>query len=130
MGNQKFSRAELGLIPMSFGNESVSGFDKVDTGYAIACRIIFPGTDILGPNLSIAKIIAYLTAGANAGSVRVYDETNSQTIVEITGITDVTPTIYDSGALSNLPTGEAIWKIEAQGGSGSTIRLEFLTFCP
>lgn len=129
MSNQKFLHAHLCCKSIAFTYDEGSGSYKAEAGYLVVARIVFCGIDKLGFDLDKIKIIAGLVAGSAAGSVRVYDETNSQVITEITNIVAVTPTIYNSGSLSNLPTDEAIWKVEIQGGSGSTICLESLSFC-
>ena len=98
---------------------SVNGasFEKIS-------EFLFSGTDLLGlPTLM--KVIA--RTSATSGDIKVFDSTNSLTIVE-KNITNIPDEIIDMGTLSNLPASEAIFEIQMKrtgGGSTFISALEF-----
>jgi hypothetical protein len=94
-----------GDLTVSFGN----GIKNKDSSYVVEARMIFRGTTVLGTPSNIKGIVE---VGDEVGDIRIYDATNSQEIVEVTGITDTTPAINDFGTISNLPAGEALWEIQ------------------
>jgi len=56
---------------------------------------------------------------ADACGVRLYDHTNAQVIAERLDITDPFPSIVDLGALSNVPTGAAVWEVQVRRVTGN-----------
>ena len=104
-----------------FGDQTGSGMTKTGAGYAVRRYFRFAGTTAIGRTTGfICKFIAYRSVGANTCSVRVYDETNGQVIAEQTGIAAAVRTIY-SLAVSNLPVGESLFRIDLDGGTGTTV---------
>jgi len=90
------------------------------TSYAIVSELIFAGTTMLGTPTEIKAILEM--TGATNMDIRIFDVTNALVIVEKLGNVVPIPTIVDLGALSNLPTGEAIWEVQLRrtGGTGSS----------
>ena len=85
--------------------------------YTTIGYLVFRGTDIVGIPTNI-KVMASLKEVATTDvDVRIYDSTNANVICEVTGITDLIPTLYDLGTLSNLPTVEAVFEIRAKVGT-------------
>lgn len=85
---------------------------------------IYPGTSV--EVLRKVKAVAYAN-NANGGQIRVYDATNAQVIAESGTITSLTPAIVDLGAISNLPSGEAIFEVQAKRNSPATLYVESLS---
>lgn len=79
--------------------------------YEVKATLFFRGTDALGTPTNI-KAIAAAEAAAEPGDLKIYDSTNSQTIAELTGISNLTRSIQDMGALTNLPAGESVWEVQ------------------
>jgi len=79
------------------------------TTYAVRRRWIFRGTNVMGIPTAIKAIMRVVNA--TSGEFRIYDLTNAQTICECT-TTSGTFVIVNSGTISNLPTGEAIFEIQ------------------
>jgi hypothetical protein len=110
----------------TFGDQSGSGITKTGTGYAARRYFRFPGTTAIGRTTGFScYIIAFRTSGTNSCSVRLYNETNGQVIAEQTGIVAVTRTIY-TPTVSNLPAGQALFRIDLDGGSGSAVNCDHL----
>lgn len=86
------------------------------TSYTEIGSFIFRGTNAAGTPTAI-KSVSY-SEGTDSYSIQIYDVTNSKIIAEQTGITGLTPQIEDLGTLSNLPTGEAIFKIFGKKDAG------------
>jgi hypothetical protein len=80
-------------------------------------EFVFRGTTVLGSPTAI-KAIAWRLSGSGTFSMRVYDLTNALEICEVTGLSSAVATIQDFGSLSNLPTGEAMWEVQAKVSSG------------
>lgn len=91
--------------------------------YSILSKFIFRGTLILGIPKKI-KIAGYQTA--TDGTVQIYDVTNSLVIVEKSAITSTIPIIIDLGTLVNLPTGEAVFEIQAKRTGGGAMFVDSL----
>ncbi len=86
------------------------------TTYAPVARFIFEGSTALAVPTKIYVNSWQAAQAGSQGKVRVYDLTNSQLIAESALITSTSSTnIVDLGAISNVPTGRAIWAIEHQG---------------
>ncbi len=86
--------------------------------YEILAFFGFDGTTELGVPTKILAV-AQMT-GATDYSIRVFDETNSLVIAELTGQTNTVPSIVNLGSLTNLPTGPAVFSIQMlRTGTGS-----------
>ena len=87
------------------------------SSYTVAARCVFPGSSLV----TLTKVLATCsTSGGTNMNIRVYDLTNSLVICEKTAITDVTTALHDLGAISNVPSAQAIFEIQysiAGGGS-------------
>jgi hypothetical protein len=108
------------LIP-----EIRTSFPQVDTStegtWVSANSFIFPGTDVIGNHISVAKMIAGVI-DATSGDYRLFDTTNVQEIALVTGDTSVFPSVVSLGALSNLPAGEAIFELQLRRNTGSGVQ--------
>lgn len=85
---------------------------------------VFPGTSVYNPN--IFHMIGSRSAASGSSNLRLYDQTNAQQIALINYT--ATPVAVYSSSLSNLPTGQAIFSVQANrsggGGVGNT-RIHF-----
>lgn len=106
------------------GNANNYLFAKSAT-YAVLTRFAFKGITALGSPTNIKAIIHVKTA-AKPGDVRIYDLTNANAICEVTGISSLTPTLVDLGTLSNLPSGEAMFEVQAKDPLGDEIYISGL----
>jgi len=91
------------------------------TSYTTFYHFLFRGTTEMGTPTNIKVLLAELNSPTSV-SVRIRDLTNGNTIAEQTGLTPSTyPSIdiQDMGALSNLPSGEAIFIVEALRTGGT-----------
>jgi len=95
-----------GIFDLTFTNV-VTG----NTAYTTAHTFIFEGSDAVGVPKAFHIIGGIIDSGA-VQWIRIYDVTNAQVICELTGITSDFPVILDLGALSNVPTGMAIWEVQ------------------
>jgi len=69
--------------------------------------------------LTFLKAILSSNSGGDTGSVKIFDVTNSLTIAEGTGLVLTTaPAIHDLGAISNLPTADAVFEIQIKKDFG------------
>ena len=59
-------------------------------------------------------------------TIRIYDLTNTTIIGEVIGISNISSAIIDLGTLSNLPTGEVMFEVQAKDPSGDEIRISGL----
>jgi len=102
-------------VTMSDGTNSY--ISTVATGYAVLSKFIYTGSSDIG---AITKIYATVSqANGATTSIRIYDVTNALVIAELTGFNDTTTTIKDLGAISNLPSGQAIFEIQAKTSNAS-----------
>jgi len=110
---------------LAFGGDPLS---TQQTSYTTFYHFIFPGTTKMGTPTAI-KVLLAEAGSPTSVSVRIRDITNSNTIATQTGLTPSTyPNIdvQDMGSLSNLPSGEAIFLVEALrsgGGPGNQVVL-------
>lgn len=93
--------------------------------YTIFNKFCFCGTAVAGSPTNI-KIIAHIEKAEDLCSVRIYDVTNSKVICEKTGINNTASQVIDLGTLSNLPTAEAVFEIQAKSTDGDEIRISSL----
>lgn len=114
---------EAASVPLQFVffSNTTDYKEVTSTSYEVIGNFIFKGTDFL--NLEILKIIASKSAAGGTSSLRIYDLTNALEIAEIS-FTATAKQIYSTSTLNNLPTGEALFEIQALkdsgGGSGKT----------
>lgn len=111
---------------LAFGGEPLS---TQQGSYTTFYHFVFPGTTKMGTPSAIKVLLAEINNPSSV-RVRIRDITNSNTIAEQTGLTPPTYpnlTIQDMGTLSNLPSGEAIFLVEASrvggGGPGNLVVL-------
>ncbi len=84
------------------------GFGSTD--YVTGLTFMFPGTYRMGNPKNI-KVMMYISS-STLGDLRIWDETNGNTIAELTDVSAMTKTIKDLGELDNLPIDEAIWELQ------------------
>ena len=85
----------------------------VATSYTALGRFIYPGSTEAGTITRVLAVV-YQTTGSATASIRIYDTTNSLVICELTGFSDVNPTIKDLGTISNVPAGQVIFEVQAK----------------
>jgi hypothetical protein len=79
--------------------------------YVTLQRFIFGGS----ANWSTPQVLKVISKVASAtGAVRVQDVTNALTIAENAAITATSDSIIDLGTISNVPTAEAVWEVQAK----------------
>lgn len=105
-------------IVVSMGDANQSYWYETTKNWDAARVFYFGGTAALGTP-SYFKIVASMTNGY--GQVRLWDVTNSQQLAIIT-YTANTPTVFQTGTFTNLPSGEVVVEVQgredpAQGGS-------------
>ena len=89
------------------------------SSYTVAARCVFPGSSLV----TLTKVLATCsTSGGTNMNIRVYDLTNSLVICEKTAITDVTTALHDLGAISNVPSAQAIFEIQYSIAGGGANR--------
>lgn len=91
--------------------------------YSTYASFEYRGSDIVGAIESI-YVIAGASSGSPAHSVRIYDATNAQVIAEITGATTVAQALESLGAIANLPTGAAIFDIQAKRDAAGAVQFQ------
>lgn len=115
-GDGTFAAAGVGgsnALPFSWAQiQTTSGT------YLAVGAFVFHGTATLGVPTAIT-LVAGMAQAAMSGSFRVQDLTNALTIAEITGNTDLYPSIIDMGTLSNLSAGQAIWEFQIKRDTGN-----------
>lgn len=106
------------------------GTDTASATYETLGLFGYDGSDELGVPTAI-KALVNIT-GATSGSIRIFDETNSLVIAELTGFTETDPTIKDLGAISNVPTSPAVWSIQllrvGTGGDSASVHSVAIKF--
>ena len=106
---------------LNFQTPGAPYVSKTTASYAVFGTFIFEGTTLAG---TIAKIKAIASeSGAGTASVRIFDVTNGLQVCEVTGISGTTLSRYDLGAISNLPTGEAIFEVQGKQSAGNNVRI-------
>lgn len=118
-----------GNIRLTFGQEqkfSIVG-DTSSAAYAALGSFIYRGTDTVAEIVTIKAIGSTQTGGTN-GQFRVRDITNNQNIAESSSFAGVQRQIVDLGTVSNLPTGEAMFEIQAHrvGGPANCVFMDSL----
>ena len=116
---------DVGDVVLNLSGNSQNYLFTKNATYTVLSRFIFRGTIALGTPTNI-KIVAHVKTAAKPGDVKVYDLTNTETICEVTGINGTSSYIIDLGTISNLPSGEAIFEIQAKDPLGDEIRVSGL----
>jgi len=78
---------------------------------------IFRGSNVMGTPSAI-KVLAWVDSGCTC-AIRVQDITNNKTICSNESITGTSEAIGSLGAISNVPTGEALWEVQIYRKVGS-----------
>ena len=98
--------------------------------YETVGRFIFKGGTVIGTPIDI-KIIGHIT-GTTALDCRIQDITNALSIATNTSAaTLLVPTVNSLGAITNIPTGEAVFEVQVQkngGGGGDRARISAVEF--
>ncbi len=93
------------------------------TTWGVLARLPFPGTNSVGSPDTVEVLLSRSNA-TNTVGVRLWDKTNGVAVAQATGLTptadDTDPDIVDLGTVSNLPTGPAVFEIQANSTSAST----------
>jgi len=92
----------------------INGSSRSGAYETVGSRWLYGGT---GGGFSISQVraIGYKDSGGSTTmDIRILDVTNGNVICEITGQDDQDPTIYNLGAISNLPVGEAILECQVK----------------
>jgi len=97
------------------------GRKNLTSTYEFIAPFPFPGTTNFGTPTKI-KIISKGDSIEEI-DIKIEDSTHSLTIVEKTGLIHTVFTITDLGTLSNLPTDEAIFEIQAKSTIGEDLHL-------
>ena len=87
------------------------------TSYVISHAFVYGGSNTDG-TISTCKAICRSSSGVNGMAIRLYDQTNSTLMGQVTNILNTTNTIINI-PVSNVPTGEAILTIQITQASGS-----------
>ncbi len=83
--------------------------------YEDTATFIFQGSDIEGDIRAISVLFRQVGT-TSTSSIRVRDVTNNQTICELTGIGSEGKIRKDLGAISNVPTDEAVFELQCKVG--------------
>ncbi len=101
---------------------------STDTVYANMARFIFRGTSVLGTP-STVKFLARIESPITTADIRIFDQTNSLVIAEITTTNTGDFLIEVDSTLLNLPAGEAVFAVQGRqtgGGGGDGVLLASL----
>lgn len=126
-GKKKSKALNFALAGQSNTN-TVDAFLQVSSSsYTVIFQFIFPGTDLLG-NIEDIFALYEVEDSTETGSIRIYDVDNSNVIAEVTGLDDEEFMRKNLGTISNLPSGAAVFEIQAKTSNASKyIRLSNLT---
>jgi hypothetical protein len=89
---------------------------SIVTTYEAWTSFIFRGSSIWNSPIAF-RLLKYVD-DSTLHSIRIYDVTNGNVIAEQTGLSYTGWIILDMGTLSNIPSGEAIWELQAKRDSG------------
>ena len=103
---------------------------SLTTSYARHSVILWSGTDSR-PQPTKIEILVEPSNASRTWSARVFDVTNGKVIAEATGLSGpTTMTVYDLGAIANVPSTEAVWEFQFKrptgGGSSVSAHLGFV----
>ncbi len=109
-------------IPPDTFNFPVETGETTSGSYEAKQYIAYEGSGSKTPT-KIEAIVEI--SGATSGDIRIFDETNSLTVAELTGFSDASATLKDLGTISNLPVTPAIFSIQllrtGAGGQSATV---------
>jgi len=113
---------------VAFATDSQPNISKsLPNSYGAVSTFEFKGSNIVGVPSKI-KVLESASSAVSTHDIRIYDITNAQVIAEITGLTNMSFQLTDLGAISNIPTGPAIWELQAQrNGGGSLFKVGSIT---
>ncbi len=89
--------------------------NTVSLTYEDTATFIFQGSDVEGGIRAISVLFRQVGT-ASTSSIRVRDVTNSQTICEMSGLGAEGKIRKDLGAISNVPTDEAVFELQCKVG--------------
>ena len=92
--------------------------------YVTSARFIFRGSSVVGTPTAI-RVTHHQSVGGSSHSIRIINA-GSTTIAEATGFTNTTSQIDSLGTISNVPTGETIWEVQALRTTTGEARLSSL----
>lgn len=105
-------------IEVSLSKDENDPYVKIGTAsWTVFTRMRFPGSDIFGV-INQVDVIAEQKDGAGSSAVRIYDATNGNVIATISSISAAGFAIYSTTTVSNIPTGAAVFEVQAQKTSG------------
>jgi len=104
---------------LSFASGSSKHVSTNSPTYESLAHLVYAGSDAVGPILEF-NLNAWVSM--NTGDVRVYDLTSGLEIAELAGISGTAEsTVGDMGAISNLPTGPAVFEVQGKKNGGATV---------
>lgn len=118
----------FGAIPITNTAQIIIDGSTNNTSYENLVSFIYWGT-ANGGSLTALKGIMYKNPNVTSYSARIYDITNDLVIAEVTGLSNDTAAIIDFGAISNLPTGNAIFEIQMfrTGGGAKYVYMDSIS---
>ena len=115
--------------PFVFTTNNNDFIQENNGAYTSVAKISYAGSDRLGIPRSIFGNI--WNDGGISVSIQIFDVTNSLQIAELTGIVSASEAnISDLGALTNVPTGRAVFEIrllQVGGGMGDNAKMSSIT---
>ena len=81
--------------------------------YNILARVIFQGTNVSGAPTAL-KVVSATDNSSGIYGTKITREDTGAVIAEITGQTNTSFQVKDLGAISNLPTDEVVFEIQAK----------------
>lgn len=105
-------------------NISVSATEITNNNYVAVITFNFAGTDNI-KNVSNFKVISYMDNGGTNYSLKLIDLTNNNTICT-TSCSNLIDDVCDMGTVSNLPTSEAIFELQAKVHSTTVATIKTL----
>ena len=92
--------------------------------FVTVARLIFNGSSVVGTPTAI-RVTHHQSVGGSTHSIRIINS-GSTTIASATGFSNTTPQIDSLGTISNVPTGETIWEVQALRTTTGAARLSSL----
>ncbi len=100
------------------------GLEATYTRHSVA---LWSGSFFYGRPPVRIKALVEPESATRTFSIRVYDVTNSEVIAEATGLFGpISMSVFDLGALTNVPAGEAVWEIQLKRPSGNANKINAL----
>ena len=117
------------MLPMQLRTyrNSTTAKTTTNTTLQVVSTFYFQGSTALGGNPAAAYIIFSPSTNATTCQARISDLTNTTTIATVTSgtFTAGTLNLINFGALSNIPTGPAIWQLTFARPAGATASIYF-----